>query len=135
MSAALALRAAVRTRLVGDAGLLAMLGGPRVHDEPPRAQLPPYVALARCLSQDVSGDETPAEEHTFALEVWSREGGLSEALRISDRVVRLLDGAALTLDGCRLAGLAWRMTDADRVAQGGLRRATVTFRAVTEPAA
>ncbi|MFC3692005.1 DUF3168 domain-containing protein [Chenggangzhangella methanolivorans] len=131
-SAALSLRAAVRGRLAGDAALSALTGGPRIYDEPPRGSLPPYVALGRCESQDASGDGAPAEEHALTLEVWSREGGLSEALRIADRVVRLLDDADLSLDGARLAGLAWRATEADRVAEAGLRRATLTFRAVTE---
>ena len=134
MSAALALRAAIHARLAGDAALVALLGGPRIYDEPPRAELPPYVALARCSAEDFSADDAPAELHGLALEVWSREGGLSEALRVADRLVRLIDGAALALDGHRLAAIAWRTTEADRFADAGLRRATVTFRAVTEPA-
>lgn len=89
--------------------------------------------LAGCETTDLSGDETPAAGHALGLEVWSREGGLSEALKVSDRVVRLLDGAALALDGFRLASLAWISTDAARIADGGLRRAALTFRAVTEP--
>jgi hypothetical protein len=133
-SACLALRAAVVARLLADAGLSALLGGARVHDEPPRGASPPYVLVGDVATSDASGDEAPAEEHLLALEVWSREGGLSEALKVADRAVRLLDGAALTLDGFRLASLAWRTTDAGRFADAGLRRATVTFRAVTEPA-
>lgn len=133
MSAALALRAAIRQRLAADAALSALTGGPRIYDEPPRAALPPYVVLADCQSADVSGDVAPAEEHAVSLEVWSREGGLSEALKISDRVVRLLDGTALALDGFRLAGLAWRETAAARITDARYRRAAMTFRAVTEP--
>lgn len=133
MSAALALRAAVRQRLAADAALVALLGGPRVYDEPPRALPPPYVALAGCESADVSADETPAEEHALSFEIWSREGGLSETLQIAERVARLLDGAALALDGHRLASLAWRTTEAARFTDAGLRRAAMTFRAVTEP--
>lgn len=133
MSAALSLRAAIRARLVADASLLALLGGARVHDEPPRAALPPYVVFGDVESIDASGDETPAQEHALLLEVWSREGGLSETLKISARVVALLDGAALTLDGCRLASLAWVFTDAGRAADQNFRRAILKFRAVTEP--
>lgn len=133
MSAALALRAAVHARLAGDAALGALLGGARVYDEPPRALLPPYVVLTGCASADLSGDAAPAEEHALGLQVWSREGGLSEALKIADHVVRLLDGANLALDGVRLGLLAWRSTDAGRAADNGLRRAELSFRAVTEP--
>lgn len=134
-SPALALRAAIRQRLAGDAALSALTGGARVYDEPPRGSLPPYLVLARADASDISGDDAPAEEHALTLEVWSREGGLSQALTIADRVAQLLDDAELALDGARLVGLAWRATEADRVADGGLRRATLTFRAVTEPLA
>ncbi len=132
-SSALALRAAVYQRLVGDAALAGLLGGARIYDEPPRAALPPYVVLGPLASKDVSGDVAPAQEHQLVLEVWSREGGLSEALKAADRVVRLTDGAALILDGWRLATLSWSATDAVRIADNGLRRASITFRAVTEP--
>jgi hypothetical protein len=133
VSAALALRAAVFQRLAGDAALASLLGGARIHDEPPRGAAPPYVALAGVQSRELAGGD--AEEHEVSLEVWSREGGLSEALRIADRTVRLLDGAPLVLDGWRLAALAWRFTDAGRTAEPGRRRAVVAFRAVTEPGA
>jgi len=134
LSSALALRGAVFQRLAGDAALAALLGGPRIYDEPPRAALPPYVVLVEIETRDLSGDAAPAHEHVFALEVWSRQGGLSEALKAADRVVRLVDGAALALDGFRLATLAWSTTNAQRIADNDLRRAAIRFRAVTEPA-
>lgn len=133
LSSALALRTAVHQRLTGDAALGVLLGGPRVYDEPPRGTLPPYVVFSTCETTDFSGDDAPAAEHALGLEVWSREGGLSEALKVSDRLVRLLDGAALTLDGFRLVSLAWGFTDAGRAADAGFRRAALKFRAVTEP--
>lgn len=132
MSAALALRAAVFERLAADATLAGLLDGAKIYDEPPRAAAPPYVALGQVESADASGDAAPVEEHQLTLEVWSREGGLAQALKAADRVVRLLDGAELAVQGVRLANLAWRFTDASRAADGGLRRAVVRFRAVTE---
>lgn len=132
-SPALALRAAIHQRLAGDGALAGLLGGPRIYDEPPRAAVPPYVVLGVIETRDASGDLAPVAEHRLAMEVWSREGGLSEALKAADRVVRLLDGAALALDGHRLADLAWSLTDAARIADNGLRRATIRFRAATEP--
>lgn len=129
----LALRTAVRQKLVGDAALSLLTGGPRIYDEPPRGSQPPYVVLGRSDAADLSGDDAPAVEHALELEVWSREGGLSEALKIADRVVRLLDDVELAIAGARLVGIAWRGTQADRVVDGGLRRATLSFRAVTEP--
>ena len=135
LSSALALRSAVHQRLAGDGALGALLGGARIYDEPPRAAAPPYLVLAEIETRDLSGDAAPAHEHAFALEVWSRQGGLSEALKAADRVVRLIDGAALELDGVRLANLAWISTEAERLVGQDLRRAAIRFRAVTEPAA
>lgn len=129
---ALALRRAVHQTLVSDVALSGLLGGPRVYDEPPRALLPPYVTLGDCASAELPVDGPPAAEHAFSLDVWSREGGLSEALKAADRIVHLLDGAELTLDGCRLVSIAWRATDAARTTDGGFRRAAMSFRAVTE---
>ncbi len=133
ISATLSLRSAVYQHIVADAPLAALLGGARVYDEPPRAAAAPYVALGGVETRDFSGDAAPVQEHLFALEVVSREGGLAEALKIADRLVRRLDGAALAPEGHGLASLAWRFTDSGRAADNGLRRATVSFRAVTEP--
>lgn len=135
LSSGVALRTAVFQRLSADAALAGLLGGARIFDEPPRAAAPPYVVLAGLETSDLSGDDAPVHEHGLSLEVWSREGGLSEALRVSDRLVRLLDGAALALDGFRLATLDWVFTDAGRAAESGRRRAALKFRAVTEPLA
>ncbi|WP_020185895.1 DUF3168 domain-containing protein [Methylopila sp. 73B] len=133
VSATLSLRAAVYQHLILDTALAALLGGAHVYDEPPRAAAAPYVALGGVETRDLSGDAAPVEEHLFALEVVSREGGLAEALKIADRLVRRLDGAALSPEGHSLASLAWRFTDSGRAADNGRRRATVSFRAVTEP--
>lgn len=132
-SSTLSLRAVVYQHVVSDASLAALLGDARVYDEPPRAAAAPYVALGGVETRDLSGDAAPAQEHLFALEVVSREGGLAEALKVADRLVRRLDGAALTPEGHSLASLAWRFTDSGRAAENGSRRATVSFRAVTEP--
>ncbi|MFC7053817.1 DUF3168 domain-containing protein [Hansschlegelia quercus] len=133
-AASLALRIALRQRLIGDAALSALLGGPRIYDEPPRGAAPPYVALGVAVARDLSGDLAPAEEHELAVEIWSREGGLSEALKAADRLARAADGPALALTGHRVASFDWIATEAAKIAEDGLRRATVTFRAVTEPA-
>ena len=44
------------------------------------------------------------------------------------------DAPALVLAGHRVASFDWIATEAAKIAEDGLRRATVTFRAVTEPA-
>lgn len=132
-AASLALRAAFRQRLAADAVLAALLGGQKIYDEPPRGAVPPYVALGDAVARDVSGDSAPAEEHELAVEIWSAEGGLSQALKAAERLARTADGTALVLEGHRVASFDWIGTEAAKFVDDGLRRAVVTFRAVTEP--
>jgi hypothetical protein len=132
MSAALSLRAAMRTRLAADAVLTGILGGARIYDELPRSEQTPYVVLDAVESRCISADDTPLEEHRLTLTIWSREAGLSQTLRIGARLAAMLDGASLTLTGHRLVSLAWQTTDSRR-ADSKYRNAVVRLRAVTEP--
>lgn len=133
MSAALALRAAVRDRLLADAGVTAALGGARVFDHVPAGTPEPYVVLAAMESRDAGTATEPGEEHRFALDIWSRQGGLAETLEVVARITAALDDAELALQGHRLANLRWFATDARRSNDGRRRSASVRFRAVTEP--
>lgn len=53
-NASAALRAAVHDALVADGGLISVLGGPKVYDEPPRAAAFPYVTLGESRITDFS---------------------------------------------------------------------------------
>ena len=86
-TAAVALRAAIYDALVADAALNALLGGPRVYDEVPRAAAFPYVTLGECRILDWSTGTEPGEEHQLTLHAWSRQGGHAEAHRHRRRAV------------------------------------------------
>ena len=133
MSAALALRAAVRSRLSGDAALASLLGGIKIYDDVPANAGAPYVVLADIESREAGSSVDEGEEHRFTLNVWSREGGLSQALNAAAQVASSLDGADLALTGHRLANLRWLATDARRASDGRHRLASLRFRALTEP--
>lgn len=133
MSAALALRAAVRTRLADDAALAALLGGIKIFDEVPAQAGMPYLVLAEIESREAGASVEEGEEHRLTLNLWSRQGGLAEALNAASRVTVLLDGADLPLAGHRLANLRWMATDARRANDGRHRFAALRFRALTEP--
>lgn len=51
-NASAALRAAVHDALVADGGLISVLGGPKVYDEPPRAAAFPYVTYEDGIWRD-----------------------------------------------------------------------------------
>lgn len=133
-TAAVALRSAVHAALSSDGALVALLGGARVYDEPPRRPAFPYVTLGEARATDVSGDAAPTEEHQLTLHAWSRQGGHREAHVIAGALLQALDDAALTLAGHRLVNLRFSLADVRRESDGRTYHALVRFRAVTEPA-
>lgn len=133
MSAALALRAAVLSQLSQDEGLVAVLGQDRIYDEVPQTASAPYVVLAGIESREAGASMDEAQEHRLTLNIWSRQGGLSETLLAADRIVSSLDGKDMELAGHRLANFRWLSTDARRVSDGRHRFASLRFRALTEP--
>lgn len=133
-SAAAALRAAVHDALVADATLVAVLGGPKIYDEPPRAAAFPYVTLGEARIADFSAGGEPGEEHQLTLHAWSRQGGHKEAHVIAGALLQALDDAPLTLADHALVNFRFAVADVRREADGRTYHALVRFRAVTEPA-
>ena len=134
IAAAAALRAAVHEALVANAGLVAVLGGAKIYDEPPRAAAFPYVTLGEGRIADFSTGSETGEEHQLTLHGWSREGGHREAHVIAGALLQALDDAPLTLAGHHLVNFRFAVADVRREADGRTYHALVRFRAVTEPA-
>ncbi|MBM3529051.1 MAG: DUF3168 domain-containing protein [Alphaproteobacteria bacterium] len=132
-TASAALRAAIHTALSGDGALAALLGGPKIYDEPPQAAAFPYVTLGEARVADFSAGDAPGEEHQLTLHAWSRQGGHREAHLIAGALLQALDDAPLELDGHRLVNLRFAVADVRREADGRTYHALVRFRAMTEP--
>lgn len=128
-----ALQAAVHGRLVGDAALVALLGGPRVHDAPPRGAATPYVAIGAWRSRPLDGADAPAVEHRFEIRVVSRQGGRQEAAEIADRIADVLAATPPAPAGHRLANLALVERTVAEARDRRAFEAATTFRALTEP--
>jgi len=128
-----ALQAALVARLAADAALVALLGGPRVHDGPPRGAATPYVALGEWRVRPLDTAEATASEHRFEVRVVSRAGGRREAAAIAGRVVVLLDADPPAPAGHRLANLVLVERSAGEGRDRRSFEAALTFRAVTEP--
>jgi len=94
-TAAAALRAAIHDALTADAPLTALLGGPRIYDEPPAAAAFPYVTLGEARVDDFSAGDERGEEHRLTLHAWSRQGGHKEAHMIAGALLQALDDAPL----------------------------------------
>jgi hypothetical protein len=133
IGAVLAVRRAIQARLVADAPLLALLGGPHVHDEPPRAAPGPYVVHGDVEAEDWSSTGDIGCEQRLSLVVWAAKGAETrQALAIAGRVGEALHEAALALQGHRLVNLRQTGLDLTRDAKTGRSCATVRLRAVTE---
>jgi len=133
-SASLALRAAVHAALTADAALNAVLGGPRIYDEPPREAMFPYVTMGETRITDFSTGSEAGLEHQLTLHAWSRQGGHREAHVIAGALLQALDDAPLVLAGQHLVNFRFAAADVRREADGRTYHALVRFRAVTEPA-
>jgi hypothetical protein len=129
-----ALRAAIHAALIADGALTALLGGPKVYDEPPPAAALPYVTLGETRSSNLGTRSEPDDEHQLTLHVWSRQGGHREAQLVTGALMQALDDAPLTLSGHRLVNLRFAVADVRREADGRTYHGLVRFRAVTEPA-
>jgi uncharacterized protein DUF3168 len=133
-TAAAALRAAIHDALNADGALVALLGGAKVYDEPPKSVAFPYVTLGEARVASFAADEAPGEEHQLTLHAWSRQGGHREAHLIAGALLNALDGAPLALADHHLVNLRFALADVRREADGRTYHALVRFRAVTEPA-
>jgi hypothetical protein len=132
-SSAAALRAAIHDALIADGALVAVLGGPKIYDEPPRAAAYPYVTLGEARVADYSTATEKGEEHQLTLHAWSRQGGHREAHLIAGALLQALDDAPLSVSGHALVNLRFAVADIRREADGRTYHAVVRFRAVTEP--
>jgi len=133
-AASAALRAAVHDTLTTNAGVISVLGGPRIYDEPPGAPTFPYVTIGETRIGDFSTGGEPAQEHQLTLHAWSRQGGHREAHIIAGALLQALDDAPLALAGHHLVNFRFAIADVRREADGRTYHALVRFRAVTEPA-
>lgn len=124
--AALDLQAAVAAALLADAELLALLGGPRIHDGPPRGTLFPFVSIGDAGQNDWSDGSTAGGDIRLTLHVWSRQAGKREAWTILGALMRLLHDMQLPLADHALvllrAELAEVRTDPDGLTEHGVLR-------------
>lgn len=134
MTAAAELQKAIFAALAGYAELVAMLGGPRIHDHAP-ANVPfPYVTFGRASAYDWGTATEPGSEHFLAIHAWSRSKGRSEAAAILAAVHARLHDAALPLAGHVLVNLREQSREVRFDHDHGVHHGTARFRAVTEPA-
>ena len=133
-SASWALQQAIYAAISADAGLTALIGPPRLHDDVPQGTAYPYLTLGQSSLNDWSTGTHAGEEHILTLHVWSRASGRRETHEIMGALRSALHDQALTLAGHRLVNLRHEFSDARRDPDGDTYHGIVRLRAVTEPA-
>ena len=131
-SASWALQQAVFAALTASEAVKSA-AGTRVFDAVPRQAAFPYIVVGDGGETNWDTATEAGSQHSLAVHVWSRAGGHKEAKLAAEAVRETLDGAALTLDGHALIDLRYLSADFAREADGETFRATLKFRAVTEP--
>lgn len=131
-TSAWALQKAIHAQLTADAGVLALLGGPRIYDDVPRTPAFPYVSYGQSSVRDWSTGTDDGHEHIVTLHIWARGQGRKPVHEISGAVESALDQQSLTLDSHRLISLRHEFSDVRRESDGETWRGVVRFRAVTE---
>jgi hypothetical protein len=133
VTAGAALQGAMHAALSAHAPLLALLGGPRIHDRTPDNAAFPYVTFGPSSSLDWSTGSGAGSEELVLVEVWSRQPGRKQALDIADAIVGALGSASLGGGGHRVVLLRHAGLDVAFVPALRGFRAALRFEALTEP--
>lgn len=133
MSPEKALLEAMRTALLADAGVQAVLGASaRIYDEPPPDVIFPYVTLGRMETRSADASIADALEHAVTVHVWSRYGGRAEALDIIAALRAVLHNGALAVESRKLVLMFAVFADVFRSGDGRTTHGVLRVRAVTE---
>lgn len=131
-SSSWALQKAIHAHLIADAGLNAILGGPRIYDDVPRVPVFPYVTYGASTVRDWSTGTDDGDEHVVILHAWSRSAGRKPVHELLGAIEASLDQQPLVLDGHRLITLRHELTDVRRDGDGETWHGQLRLRATTE---
>ena len=132
-SSSWALQAAIHDHLSADAGLIGLLGGPRIYDQVPRNSPYPLLTFGQSIAREWATDTDDGEEHILTLHVWSEGGSRQQTHDIRGAVKRALNGAALPLADHRLVDIRHEFSDARPETDRDVYHGIVRYRAATEP--
>lgn len=132
-SSSWALQKSIYETLLQDAGVIGLLGAPRIYDDVPQRSPFPYLTLGQSTLRDWSTGTEEGDEHLLTLHVWSRAEGRHEAHEIMQALREALHDRALVLEGHNLVNLRHELSEARREADGETYHGIVRLRAVTEP--
>ena len=128
------LQQAIYAAIAASTDLQALIGDPpRLFDFVPRESVFPYVVIGDGIQSDWSTATEDGTEHQLTINAWSRSTGHKEAKAIAEIIRVTLNNAALSVSGATLIDIRHLATDFARQPDGQTYRASLRFRAVTEP--
>lgn len=130
---ALALQAALYSRLSSSTELTNLLGGEHIFDDVPQSQKPPYVVFAESIHNDWSTGTENGMEHSVSLNVWSDQNGRKQVVTIAQAIQEAFGDLTAQLDDHVLVNFTHEFTEVSRDQDAELFLAKLNFRAVTEP--
>jgi len=129
-----ALQQAIYATLAASPDLQALIGDPpRLFDFVPRESDFPYVVIGDAIQSDWSTATEDGTEHQLTINAWSRSTGHKEVKAVAEIIRSSLNNAALAISGATLIDIRHLATDFARQPDGQTYRASLRFRAVTEP--
>lgn len=126
------LKAALRSHLLADADIAALIGV-AVFEVPPRGAAPPYLVIGDALARDRGAVGGEGHELELDLLVITKERGSAGALTLASAVEAALASPLPALEGHHLVALEIRQSVTRHEAATSLTRATLRLRAFTEP--
>ncbi len=134
-----ALKDAIRLRLIADPVVLGLLHEPKVFADPPKHAAFPHVAFISAQARENGTATDEGHSIDLTLGIWSRHKGSAEGLTISTAIAATLASmpAALasmpaTLAGHHLVNLSVRSVEPVLSRDGETWRSLMRIRAVTE---
>jgi Protein of unknown function (DUF3168) len=127
-----ALKEAIRLRLASDAPLLALIRAPKVHPEPPRNPIYPYLAFVAAQARENGTSSDDGHVVELALGVFTRGTGSGDGPTIAEAARLALNAAMPAPDGHRLINLMVRSVEPVLQKDGETWRTLLRLRAVTE---
>jgi hypothetical protein len=116
--------------LNSDSELRALVTG--IFDEVPEGQVHPYVVLGEAFETPDNTHDTFGREVVITLHTWSRYRGYAEVLRITDRIITLLDHQPLSITGHNVIAVRHEFAQTLRDPDPEIRHVPIRFRVVTE---
>lgn len=128
----LALKEAIRTRLLASAPVTGLIGQ-GVHDAPPRGSEPPYLVLGDALLRENGTSEAEAFIAEIDMVAITRERGTRAALELAGLIEAALLASPLPVSGHSVSVMFIRETIARHDEAKSLSRVTLRLRAFLHP--